>query len=136
MSWHWKYIYTKLESFWPYFFLHMSYIYELCFQWNKNHIMSRLMHLAIDFLPKLLKVEELNEAGSWADFEAISTPIHKVFDRDFYTLCSSSSRLSNRKKKIIILVLLLELWIFYHNRTKLQKRYQNSKANSEFNPEL
>ena len=38
---------------------------------------------SVDFLPKLLKVEELSEAESWVDFEAIFVPIHKVFVRDF-----------------------------------------------------
>lgn len=61
----------------------MLYIYELFFQQNKSHIISRLLRGVIDFLPKFLKVEQLSQTELWADFEEISIKIHKVFGRDF-----------------------------------------------------
>ena len=49
-----------MEGFWA-LFLRMLYLYELLFQYNKNHTISRLLRRDIDFLPKLPKAEKLSE---------------------------------------------------------------------------
>ena len=87
---------------------------------QKNHIILEAPGPSYWYSPKVVNAEELREVEPWADFEAISVPIHKVFGHDFYTLCSYLSSLSKKKKrKSLFQYSYSKLRIFYHNRAKL-----------------